>query len=157
MNPDTVKQDTEGRPPLTANEMAQVESVIANHEHGIDLVAMWGLEATGSWRALGPTVRSILEHLSRGRETPEEWRESLGLALMIGYHLAANGPQRRRETASNTGGEARARKAREKWSQIRQEWDKTDHKLPESERYAAVMRATGVRSRTTIRRALTAR
>lgn len=91
----------------------------------------------------------------------DEARESLIVKLIHvlekGYILAAGDAADSRRARAKSGARLNAEKAAATRRSIIDAYDATDSSLPESERYAAVKQATGIKSDETIRKALRSR
>jgi hypothetical protein len=157
--------------PLTAAQRLAINTAIDQRiGHGeliLKETKLVGRKSLALLMATMPRVKPILQQRVRDLERirsrlPDDAMQAAILrhtldAFIFGFRLAAASSMHSKRTASGAGASATAARAEAKRRLIVAAYDETDSSLPEAERYAAVKRATGIKSVTTIRNALRSR
>jgi hypothetical protein len=157
--------------PLTAAQRLAINTAIDRRIRRAELIEkesrFIGRKSLSMLAALFPRVQPILHQRVRafervnGRLPDAAMRRALLRltidAFVYGFRLAAGDSIQGKRTAAGAGAAATAANAEERKRRIIAAYDATDPSLPETQRYAAVKGATGIRSVTTILRALRSR
>lgn len=157
--------------PLTAAQRLAINTEIDRRIKRGELIEketrLIGPQSLAMLAGLLPRVQPILQQRVRdfehvhGRLPVEAMRKALLQhtleTFIYGFRLAAGASSNGRRTASIKGGNVTKASAEVRKQLILAAYDATDPSLSEAQRYATVKEATGIKSLTTIRKALRSR